>query len=108
VVLLQALRRRLPPPPKANAAAAAAAAAAADAGSSANAPSGDGSSDGSSICQYLSQAEFVMQDELLKVRQCPRNMWEAWWCSLSDTHKSPSTTCQCFAIRVAIHSYMAL
>lgn len=69
----QALRKRLPPPPKANTAAAAAAAAAAalaaaDASSSAAAPGADGSSGGSSGSQYLSQADFVMQDELLKVR----------------------------------------
>jgi hypothetical protein len=60
---MQALKKRLPPPPKVTLAAAAAAAAAADAAS------GDAGSSGSSTgsSQYISSAEYVMQDELLKV-----------------------------------------
>lgn len=54
VVKLQALKKRLPPPPKATLAAA-------DSGSS-DAPS--------SSSQYISSAEYVMQDEILKVG-CP-------------------------------------
>ncbi|WIA41189.1 hypothetical protein OEZ86_004804 [Tetradesmus obliquus] len=62
----KALKKRLPPPPKATLAAAAAAAAAADAAGVDAAASGSGSSAGAS--QYISSAEYVMQDEILKVR----------------------------------------